>query len=183
VVDQISDMSEREKDLEEDLIEGHSRYGVCQQGGRPAQPGTINIAAAIGRLIADSQAEDGPEIEFYGDVPIDELSSELQTAVFSIVQELLLNACRHSKSRNVLVGLAQDDERVCIQVQDWGIGFDAEMIQPHKRGLKEIQQVARWLGGTVDIDNRPGAGTCILVEIPLSQDNPPNDPTCEQRPR
>ena len=82
--------------------------------------------------------------------------SELQAVVFSIVRELLLNACHHSKSKNVLVGVAQDEERVSIQVQDWGIGFDVEMIQPHKRGLKGIQQAARWLGGTVDIDNRPG---------------------------
>ena len=179
MVDRISDVGEQEKDR----VESHNPHGVCQQGGRPAQLGAINIAAAIDRLIADSQEHGGPEIEFYDDVPIDELPSELQPTVFSIVRELLLNACRHSKSRNVLVGLAQDEERVFIQVQDWGIGFDAGAIQPHKRGLKGIQQAARWLGGTVDIDCRPGAGTCAVVEIPLSQDNDLRDPTCEHRPR
>ncbi|MGA2257251.1 MAG: ATP-binding protein [Thermoguttaceae bacterium] len=178
MVDRISDVGEQE----EHFVESHNRHFVCQEGGRPAQPGAINIAAAISRLIADCQEGGGPEIEFYDDVPIDELPSELQTAVFSIVQELLLNACRHSESKSVLFGLAQDDQRVFIQVQDWGIGFDAEMVQPHKRGLKGIQQVARRLGGIVGIDNRPGAGTCIVVEIPLSQDNDPNDPTCERRP-
>jgi len=172
VVDRISDVGEQK----EDFVERHNRHRVCQQGGPPAQPSAINIAAAIERLIADSQADSGPKIEFYDDVTIDELPSEVQAVVFSIIQELLLNACRHSKSRNVLVGVAQDEEGVSIQVQDWGIGFDAEMIQPHKRGLKGIQQVAQWLGGIVDIDSRPWVGTCIVVEIPLSQDNARREP-------
>ena len=177
--DRISGMGERE----EDPMEGHKRHHVCQQGRWPAQPGAINIAAAVDHLIADSQTDGGPEIEFYDDIPIDALPPKLQTAVFSVVQELLRNACRHSNSRNVLVGLVQDDERISIQVQDWGIGFDVEKMQPHTRGLKGVQQAARWLGGTVDVDSRPGVGTCIVVEIPLSQDNAPSDPTCEHRPR
>jgi signal transduction histidine kinase len=163
-------------------VERHNRHRVCQQGSAPAQPGAINIVAAIDRLIADSQADGGPEIEFYDDVPIDALPSELQAVIFSIVRELLLNACRHSESKNVLVGVAKDEERVSIQVQDWGIGFDAEMIQPHKRGLKGIQQAARSLGGIVDIDNQPGAGTCVVVEIPLSQDDGRRDPRYERGP-
>ena len=179
MMDRISDVEERE----EDLVERHNRHRVCQQGGQPAQPNATNIVAAIDRLIADSRAGGGPEIEFYDDIPIDELPSELQTAVFPIVQELLLNACRHSKSKNVLVGLGQDDDRVCIQVQDWGVGFDPEMVQPHKRGLKGIRQLVQWQGGTVNVDSRPGAGTCIVVEIPLVQETEPSDPASERKPR
>ena len=178
MVDRISDVGERE-----DLVKRHNRHRVCQQTGRPAQPNTTNIVTAIERLIAESRADGGPEIEFYDDVPIDELPSELRGAVFSIVQELLLNACRHSKSKSVLVGLAQDDNCVCIQVQDWGIGFDPEMIQPYQRGLKGIREVAQWLGGTVSIDSRRGTGTCIIIEIPLLQENGLSDPTCQRRPR
>ena len=164
-------------------MERHNGYRVCQQGGPPAQASAIDIVSAIDRLIADIQADGGPEIEFYDDVRTDELPSDLQAFVFSIVRELLLNACRHSKSKNVLVGVAQDEEGVSIQVQDWGIGFDAEMIQPHKRGLKGIQQAAQWLGGIVDIDNQPGGGTCVVVEIPLSQDNAQSVPAYQHRPR
>ena len=179
MMDRTSDAGKQK----EDFVERHNPHRVCRQGGLHSQPSAINIAAAIDRLIADSQSDAGPEIEFYDDVAFDELPSELQAVVFSIVRELLLNACRHSKSKNVLVGIAQDEERVAIQVQDWGIGFDAGMIQPHKRGLKGIQQAAQWLGGTVDIDSQPGAGTCIVVEIPLPQDDARSDPTCRDRPR
>ena len=105
---------------------------------------------------------------------------ELQTVVFSMVAELLANACRHSKSKNVLVGLGQDDDRICVQVQDWGVGFDSEMVQLHRHGLKAVHQLVLWQGGTMSIDSRPGGGTCVVVEIPLSLGNGPSDPSCER---
>jgi signal transduction histidine kinase len=121
------------------------------------------------------QASGGPEIEFYDDIPFDELPSDVQMEVFPIVQELLLNACRHSKSKNILEGLGQDGDRICMQVQDWGVGFVPELIQPHKRGLKGIRQLVEWRGGTVNVDSRPGVGTCVLVEIPLWREIDPSD--------
>ena len=89
---------------------------------------------------------------------------------FPVVLELMMNACRHSGSKTVLVGLAQDDEQVCIQVQDWGVGFDPASTEPGKRGLKQVRDLVRWLGGAVEIDSLRGAGTCVIVEIPLSRE-------------
>jgi signal transduction histidine kinase len=57
------------------------------------------------------------------------------------------------------------------------------MVQPRKRGLKGIHQLAQWRGGTVNVDSRPGAGTFIVVELPLLQETEPSDPTCEPKPR
>jgi len=176
-----SDAGQSEENLMHERDDGDHRG--CQRSVQPARRDATSPTAAIGRLIADIRAGGGLEIEFYDDVPIGELPLELREAVFPIVQELLVNACRHSKSKSVLVGLAQDDNCVCIQVQDWGIGFDPEMIQPHKRGLKGIRDVAQCLGGTVSIDSRHGAGTCVIIEIPLSQANGLSDPTCQRRPR
>ena len=179
MLNQVSEVRKRR----EDLVEYNSPHWACQQGGRLAQPDTTSIVAVIDRLIARGQAGSGPEIEFYDDIPICELPSDLQTTVFSIVQELLWNACRYSKSKHVLVGLAQDDDRIWIQVQDWGVGFVPEMVQPHKLGLKGIQQLVQWHGGTVSVDSRPGTGTCIVVEIPLLPETETSDQTEARRPR
>ena len=56
MVNRISDAGEQK----ENFMERHNRHRVCQQGVPPAQPGTINIAAALDRLIADSQADRWP---------------------------------------------------------------------------------------------------------------------------
>ena len=75
------------------------------------------MPTAIDCLIKEIQTAGGPEIEFYDDIQPIGFLRELQLAVFPIVQELLANACRHSKSKGILVGLSQDDESLCIQVK------------------------------------------------------------------
>jgi signal transduction histidine kinase len=169
-MDHISDVGKGREYLVED-----DRPSMSQQAGQRAQPNTVDIGAAMERLVAESREGNGLEIEFYDDVPLDELPPELQAVVLPVVQELLQNACRHSKSKNVLVGLSRDDGRVCIQVQDWGVGFDREIVPRHERGLKAVRQLAQWRGGTMNVDSRPGAGTCIVVEIPLFSETESGD--------
>ena len=139
-------------------------------GADPCAEPDAGLRAAVTCLVADCQTDAGPEIEFYDDLTMGELGPELQPALLSIVRELLLNACRHSHSRSVLLGLAQDDGYLCVQVQDWGVGFDPADVSPNKRGLKGIRDLVGWLGGTMEIGSQCGSGTCVVVEIPLSQE-------------
>jgi carbon storage regulator CsrA len=141
------------------------------------QPEAATFRAALVRLLDDSQVGDGPPIEFYNDLTTDKARAELQSAVLAIVLELLHNARRHSKSKSILLGITRDDEYLCVQVQDWGVGFDLECEQPMGRGLKGIRRLVAWFGGTLDIDSRYGKGTCVMVEIPLSWEGGPNNPT------
>lgn len=122
---------------------------------------------AIRRLMADAHAADGPRIEFCSDSDISGLRPELQSAVLAIAYELLLNACRHSRSRKVLLGFGQDEDEMYLQVQDWGIGFAPESTDPCKGGLRGIRNLVAWLGGMMEIDSQPGMGTCAVVEVPL----------------
>ena len=165
----------REEQCEKDPAKRDKYDRVLQRrvstGGQPDAP---SLRVAVDRLIADIQARGGPAIEVCDDLTIGELGLEFHAAAFSIVQELLLNACRHSKSENVLLGLAEDKGHVCIQVQDWGVGFDLMNVQRHKRGLKGVRDLVAWLGGSVAIDSQPGMGTCITVEIPLSRETGSN---------
>ena len=45
---------------------------------------------------------------------------------------------------------------VCIEVRDWGMGFDPESIQENRHGLQGIRERARVLGGSVTIDTAVG---------------------------
>ena len=141
------------------------------------QPEAARFRAALVRLLDDSQVGDGPPIEFHNDLTTDTARAEFQSAVLAIVLELLHNARRHSKSKSILLGITRDDEHVCVQVQDWGIGFDLECAQPLGRGLKGIRHLVAWFGGTLDIDSQREKGTCVMVEIPLSWESGPNDQT------
>jgi len=154
---------------EEDLAKHHDHCRAFQPsvppGNRPDAPG---LRAAVNRLIAVSQACEGPEIELWDDLAVDEeLPPRLQSAVLSIVQELLLNACRHSKSQRLFVELALDGDVLRIQVRDWGVGFDSDRTEPGHFGLNGMQQRVKLLNGTATIHSESGKGTCVTVELPL----------------
>ena len=73
----------------------------------------------------------------------------IENTVFRIVQEGLANACRHSKSDRVRVEIAQDDQRLRLEIRDWGIGFDPNEVGEGCFGLERIQERARLFGGEV----------------------------------
>jgi len=169
---------------EKDRVNRDNRHSVRENGvPLDGQTDAIGLRAALHCLIADHRACNGPEIEFCDDLVVDELQPEFQRAVLAIVRELLLNARCHSKSKNVLLGLAQDGGNLFVQVQDWGIGFDPESAEPYKRGLKGIRDMVGWLGGTVAIYTQRGAGTSVIVEVPFLQESGRSYPTWEGRPR
>ena len=59
---------------------------------------------------------------------------------------------------------------VCVEVEDWGIGFDLEKVEKDRFGLRGIHERARLLGGHSIIDSAVGKGTRIVVELPLVED-------------
>jgi signal transduction histidine kinase len=54
-----------------------------------------------------------------------------------------------------------------MRVTDDGRGFDLAAVPPGHLGLAGMATRAERLGGSLSIDTRPGAGTRILVELPL----------------
>ena len=140
------------------------------------------VLKSVEHLIVESRSSCGPEIEFCHDGEFDQLPPNWHVAILRIVQECLANACRHSHSRRILVGLTQEKDSVGIQVQDWGIGFDLMEVEECSHGLKSIRYRAESLGGRANIDACQGKGTCIRVGLPLpGQDASPS--TLRQLPK
>ena len=91
----------------------------------------------------------------------------LENALYRIAQEALTNACKHSKSKKVMVTMAQEGQDVRLEVRDWGIGFDPESVEKGHFGLEGIRQRVRLLGGRLTIESKPGSGTLVQVVVPI----------------
>ncbi|HTY50042.1 MAG TPA: ATP-binding protein [Steroidobacteraceae bacterium] len=95
------------------------------------------------------------------------LDGEAGVAVYRVVQECLTNIARHARARQASIEVTRSagtPGRVQVQVSDDGIGFE----QPASGlGLAGIRERIRLLGGSCEIESRPGDGTRIRVEIPL----------------
>ena len=92
--------------------------------------------------------------------------------LFRIVQEALSNVQRHAKAEHVAVQLAIRRDALTATIKDDGVGFDLEAISrdPEKWdhfGVRGIIERARLVGGEARIDSRRGAGTRIVIEVPL----------------
>jgi PAS domain S-box-containing protein len=136
-------------------------------GLRPPILDEWGVVAAIEYLIDEQRQRGGMAIEFSHDVRFDRLAAPLESSIFRIVQESLTNARHHSQSDKVHVRLTQANDRIHIQVQDWGIGFDPSSVHGAHFGLNGIRERARLLGGSATIESALSKGTCISVDLPL----------------
>jgi PAS domain S-box-containing protein len=100
------------------------------------------------------------------------LPPHVETAVYRSVQEALTNVLKHSKASNVSVIVEHRSHRVLAIVEDDGCGFEADKVlnvpQNQRRlGLLGMEERVALVGGTLNIESTPGAGTTILLSIPV----------------
>jgi PAS domain S-box-containing protein len=99
------------------------------------------------------------------------MSWESKQALYRIAQEALHNAGRHARATRVRVALNQDDAEIRLEVWDNGVGFDPQSEHPGHFGLNTMRERATELGGRLEIESRPEAGTKIRAIIPASRSN------------
>ena len=100
------------------------------------------------------------------------LDSDVETALFRVVQECLLNVHRHSNSSTASVSLQRDNGLLTLQVRDEGVGMAADQ-DPNGMGLGVgllgIRERIRQLDGRLDIVSGQGKGTMVVATIPGRQ--------------
>lgn len=98
------------------------------------------------------------------------LSPEIEVTVFCIVQEALNNIKQHSEATNDIVVLTYAPKSLKITVQDNRKRFSLSQILSNRTteghlGLIGMEQRARDLNSTLNINSHPGKGTIAYVEI------------------
>jgi len=97
-----------------------------------------------------------------------QLGEPQASALFRILQESLTNVAKHAHAKRVEVRLERSGDDAVLTVVDDGVGMDpAARPNPRSFGLRGIGERVMLLGGGVKITSRPGAGTALVVRIPL----------------
>jgi signal transduction histidine kinase len=106
---------------------------------------------------------------------IGRLPSEVEVALFRVVQESLTNIHRHSGSARANIRLTRDEGHVLVQVQDRGRGMRLESsadsgntIQTIGVGILGMRERLRQLGGRLEIESSYG-GTTVTAIVPLAR--------------
>jgi signal transduction histidine kinase len=98
------------------------------------------------------------------------LPTEVNTALYRIVQEALTNITKHSQATKVKLSLKQTADQVLLLVQDNGCGFN-QNDNTTGFGLQGMQERTLALGGQFRINSILSQGSQIVVEIHLSKLN------------
>jgi two-component system NarL family sensor kinase len=99
------------------------------------------------------------------------LSTDVETAVFRIVQEALTNVFRHAGARKVWISLNQKVGQIVVTVRDdgKGIGENVVELRPDSLGvgIGGMRQRAKEFGGELRLKN-VNPGTLVELKIPAS---------------
>lgn len=97
------------------------------------------------------------------------LPKNMETGLYRIVQELVQNAIKHAKAKEILVYCNNLGEFLNITIEDDGVGFD-ENKQTKGIGLINIEKRVNYLNAKMEIESS-NQGTTILISIPLKTNN------------
>jgi signal transduction histidine kinase len=89
------------------------------------------------------------------------------TNVFRIIQESLTNVARHARASSVSISLEQREERIHLDIQDNGCGFEADTSYIRGFGMIGMRERVQELGGNLVVHTAPDLGTQILIDLPL----------------
>ncbi|HET9671353.1 MAG TPA: ATP-binding protein [Actinomycetota bacterium] len=98
---------------------------------------------------------------------VDEISDVTLETANAVVAEALANAAKHSGSPEVSVRIRAARGQLRIEVEDRGHGIaTADDDDPHF-GLRLMRSRAEEIGGTIEIESKPGTGTRVVAVLPV----------------
>ncbi len=101
-----------------------------------------------------------------------ELSYDIKTNIFRIVQEITTNITRHSTATIASVVFTKTATNMLkITIKDNGVGIDLEKLERENKGagLKNIERRVTLLNGKMTLDTAPNKGTCYTITVPLDK--------------
>jgi signal transduction histidine kinase len=97
------------------------------------------------------------------------LDPTLCKEAYDIAREAMTNAFRHSRATKIETEIAYEHTGVRLRIRDDGHGIDQKIVEtgrPGHWGLRGMRERARTIGGALNIQSHPGAGTEIELTIP-----------------
>ena len=99
------------------------------------------------------------------------LSPDCEEHLYRIGQEALANVTKHARAERAQVTVSSDTDLVVLEVRDDGCGFDPAGAFVGHLGLESMRSRAAEIGAAIRVESRPGQGTLIVVELPVTNES------------
>jgi two-component system, NarL family, sensor histidine kinase DevS len=134
---------------------------------RPSALDDFGLGTAVERLAETFREQTGMRVDLETQLGDGRLPSEVETALYRIVQEALANVVKHAGAARVSILLTNKNASVAAVIEDDGAGFDPSRVGDDVLGLVGMRERVGLVGGDLRIESSEGAGTTIVAEVPL----------------
>jgi signal transduction histidine kinase len=94
-----------------------------------------------------------------------QLPAKVEAGLYGVSNEALNNVLKHAHATEVKVSLKKESNKIILEIQDNGVGFDITSAKSQSgMGLKGMQERAEQFGGNLQIKSGT-SGTTIRVEV------------------
>ena len=135
---------------------------------RPKVLDDFGLVPALERLTQTFGAQTGMSVRFEPGLAGERLPTEVETALYRIVQESLTNIVKHAHATTISIVLVRKPGAVAAVIEDDGLGFDSSSIRDGGFGLVGMRERVGLLDGRLEIESLEGSGTTIVAEVPLA---------------
>ncbi len=136
---------------------------------RPPALGPFGLEKAIRAHVRRFQGQ-FPQLNLMMDLDEDEqrLPERMRLALYRIFQQVLDNVAQHAQANNVRISFRLSNEDIQLKVIDDGMGFTLprqwiDFAREGRIGLLDAIERAEAIGGRLEVNSAPGAGTFIVV--------------------
>jgi signal transduction histidine kinase len=132
---------------------------------RPKALDDFGLVPAVERLAESFVEQTGLRLDVEAQLGKERCSSDVETALYRMVQEALTNVVKHAQARSVSIVLTHARGTITAVIEDDGRGFDPEAAR-EGMGLDGMRERLGLIGGKLGIESRPGGGTTLVAKVP-----------------
>jgi ligand-binding sensor domain-containing protein/signal transduction histidine kinase len=135
----------------------------------PQRDDLASLVRRVRQFAGDLLEENGVGFEFQASPDLENvrLAPEPRQQIFLVLKEALHNVARHAAASSATLRLELVDRQLRAEVSDDGRGLSAQDREGDGQGLANMRARAARIGGHLDVDSVPGAGTRVVLSVPL----------------
>ena len=135
----------------------------------PGELQQVGLVEALKIRCDEFQHQHGVEVTF-GAEDLTPFEPDVALCLFRAAQEALRNVAKHASARRTQVVLSHGTGQRTLTIADDGQGFDVAHARQESEGLGLLimEERARLLHGSVQVESDAGRGTTVRISIPTA---------------
>jgi signal transduction histidine kinase len=143
------------------IVAAREELGEFARGVHPAALTQHGLGTALHELTTRTA------VEVEVSVAADRFPPAIEAAAYFVCSEALANAVKYAGASCVRIGVQHLHGRLRVEVDDDGVGGADPAAGSGLRGLADRLEA---LGGRLDVESAPGAGTRVIGELPVESE-------------